>query len=254
MQRINKVRPIRKIIVCALSVMIILGVWSASWVFAASVKIATIAVPPFGMVVDGKNAGIYYDLANRLAEAAGLTYENKLIPVPRFEIELEEGTTDFLFSFPNETLNKVAINVTGIYTHEIIVLGKKGVTFNSLQDLHGKQVAELIGSVMSEAVEADKAIRIVGIRTYVQGVKMLLAGHVDAILGTKTGLYYAIQQMGNSLAEFGEPLVLQTNQVDVFFSKKTANEEVIAALKSAAERLIQENVIQQIDANYIKSK
>ncbi len=81
---------------------------------------------------------------------------------------------------------------------------------------------------------------------------MLSAKHLDAFAGPANSLFFTAEKMGYKRDQLGEPLVLNTKEPWVFYSKKTANPQIISELKNAMERLRKENRFEKIVRQYLE--
>lgn len=217
-----------------------------------SLRIETIASVPFGFIdTDGNPTGIMYEISNRIAEEAGLPYTNKIIPYARTVLNLESGACDFVLRYTNDQLPGVAIPVATIVSLPTIILGKKGSYFKSLADLHGKTVGAPRGGRFDDGFDADTHINKVETNDYVEISRMLVAGRIDAGIGSNIGMYFSAQSAGIRPAELGTPLVLSSKDFILHFSRKTADPQTVQALKSAVDRLQKQGEIRKIIQKYV---
>ncbi len=216
-------------------------------------KIVTIDLAPFGFLTEeGQKTGMLYEMGNQIAQEAGFTYENRIVPFARLIEELSTGRADagiFLHSRENE---KLAVKVANIFTLKNIVIGLKGTAFKSLNDLHGKTVATVRGAIYDEAFTADTAIIKYETTDYQQSLRMLVHKRIDAVIGPEIGLMFTAKMSDYPKETFGDPLVLNTKETWLQFSRKTAeeNKDKIAALKAAAEKLLQHGDINAVMNRY----
>jgi len=84
-------------------------------------------------------------------------------------------------------------------------------------------------------------------------LKMLMNDRIDAALGSSIGLFYNAYLLGIKKEQLGKPLVLSTQTFELHFSKATADEETIAALKGAVARLKSRNDIRKVVDKYLNS-
>ncbi len=252
MQMINRLYSGLNVAIFFLIIMLPMFFLSSVPVSAESLKIATIQLKPFGFFDKDKNSkGILYDLSSRIAKDAGFSYENRIVPYARVMKELADGTSDFSLVYTNDTLEKYALQVMPVMTFENIIIGLKGTKFDSLNALHGKKIAVVRGAKYDNAFSADKAIVKIKTYDYQQAVKILVRKRVDAIIIARTGFYFMIKQMGIPRDKFGVPLVVNTKDSYLHFSKKKADGKIISALKASAEKIKQNNIVQKIRDMYI---
>jgi len=81
---------------------------------------------------------------------------------------------------------------------------------------------------------------------------MLFAKRLDAFAGPANSLFLTAEKMGYKRDQLGEPLVLNTKEPWAFYSKKTANPQIISVLKNAMERLRKENCFEKIVRQYLE--
>lgn len=222
--------------------------------FAKELHIVTIDSAPFGHFgVDGKPAGMMYEIGNLIAAEAGFTSTNQIIPYARTVHAVAQGDADFVLRYGSTELTSAAIQVARVLSLPTIIVGKPSFKFESLQDLHGKTVATPRGGRFDDDFAADTKILKYQVSDYAQMLRMLMGGRFDAALGSSVGLFYNAQSLGISKEQLGKPLVLSTQSFELHFSKKTADEETITALKNAVARLENRNEIKKIVNKYLST-
>lgn len=221
--------------------------------FARELRIGTIDVPPFGMrSADNKPSGIMYEISNRIAEEAGFTYTNTLLPYARTSFDLEDGSIDFVVRFNNEELPKISHQLVAVVSMPSIIVARRGTTMTSLADLHGKTVGILRGGQFDGKFATDNAIKKYGANDYVQILRMLQAGRLDAAIGSNVGLYYSAGLLGIKPDELSEPLLLGKREFILHFTRKFDDEETMKALVAATEKLKRSGEIKRIIEKYLK--
>jgi len=235
--------------------MLFLPIWMPGIAISESVRIVTPEMPPFGFFTeDKKSSGILYEISNLIAEEAGFSYTNRIVPFARLVWELESGQADFGIFLVSKENEKVAIQVVPILPLENIIVGMKEMNINSLESLHGKKVATVRGAKYDEAFTINNAIKKYETANYEQSINMLLNNRVDAMIGPAMGLYFTAKQLGYSKETFGKPLVLNTKDAWLQYSVTTADQKKTESLKAAAERLIKRNAFQDIIDKYLNKK
>jgi ABC-type amino acid transport substrate-binding protein len=218
---------------------------------AASLRIETINGPPWGFVgSDGQPTGMMYEIGSRIAQEAGFSYSNTLVPYARTAFDIENGSADFILRFGNEQMARGAIPVATIVTMPVILIGPKGTHYKSLKELHGKTVGVVRSSSYVAQFDSDSAIKKYAVNDYVMMATMLSMHRLDGGVGASAGLYYGAYMAGVPREQLGEPLVLGHNDFVLFFSRKTANPETIKALKAAVDKLTASGEIHKIVNKY----
>lgn len=218
-----------------------------------TLNIETINGPPWGFVgIDGKASGMMYEIGNRIAEEAGFSYTNTLIPYARTAFDIENGKADLVLRFGNEQMTRGAVPVATIVSMPIILIGPSGTNYKSLSELHGKTVGVVRTSKYVEQFDTDLAIKKYPVTDYVMMAKMLALRRLDAGVGSSVGLLYGAYIAEVKLEEMGVPLVLGKNDFILFISKKNAKPETIHKLKDAVRKLTASREIRQIMDKYTK--
>lgn len=218
---------------------------------AEPLRIVTIQLRPFGFMDKDTPHGIHYELSNRILEIAGLQSTNRIIPYARVMKEFEDGTADMSIMYSNDVLKQYAAQVIPVITYENIIIGRAGTHFTSLEDLHGKKVAQLRGSQMDAAFTADAAIQKLDTNDYEQSLRMLFSDRVDAVLGADIGLFSSLTSIGHARKELGVPLVLNTTDAWLHLSKKIATDEMISTLEQVVKTMKEDGTITAAKDRYM---
>jgi ABC-type amino acid transport substrate-binding protein len=239
-----------KIIIKPLTCLLLAFALSAS-AASPSLKIITIHGAPWGFIgSDGQPTGMMYEISNRIAEVAGFSYTNALVPYARTALDIENGNADFVLRFSNDQIARSAVPVATIVTMPIIAVGLKGTQFRTIEDLHGKTVGVVRTSKYVASFDTDSAILKYAVNDYPTMAKMISMRRLDAGVGSSAGFYYGAYMAGISPEQFGPPLVLGSNDFILFYSKKNATPETIKALRKAVDKLTTSGEIKQIVNKY----
>jgi len=219
---------------------------------ATELRIVTIDSAPFGFVgEDGKPTGMMYEIGNLIAKEAGLAYTNDITPYARTAIEVAIGKADFVLRYSSPELTEGAHQIAGVLSLPTIIVAKPSFKLNTLADLRGKTVGRPRGGRFDDTFDADQEISKFLVADYSQMLKMLMSDRLDAGIGSSIGIFYNAHLLGIKKEQLGKPLVLSTQTFELHFSKKTADEATIAALKTAVERLKKRNDIKKIVDKYL---
>jgi len=219
--------------------------WAVASAGAGELHIVNLALAPYSYEEDGKMTGLVHDLGNALAEEAGLTPRNRPVRVVRAVEEIGLGRADMVLMLPTGAIEKVADNLGPIFPMETIVLGRSGSGCRSVEDLRGKTVASVRGARYDNRISPGNGIAIYSTTCYLHSLKLLQGNRVDAVVGPGLGLMYTIRENGLSRDRFGEPFVLNVNNVCVFLSRKAAP-EMAGRLRAALARLKSTGAVQGI--------
>lgn len=241
----------KNICITFLHFVVITAMINCQSILASDITIATVHTSNRGFVdKNGVTKGSSYDIVNHIATTAGLTYDNNLVPFGRILSDLESGQVDLALLVPNETVNKVAIPIIYIQDVRFIVVGKVGTKLNSLDDIENKIVGYLRQSPSADALIGHLNIKKVDASMYTHMIEMLMRNRIDFVFGAESSIYWALQELNYSPNQLGTPLVLHKSEMHLVYSKRSANEQTIAALIKSAKKLKEDNVIQAIINKY----
>ena len=222
-----------------------------------ALEIRTIAILPYGIQADEASGirspgGIYYDIANLLAEEAGYQANNYIVPYARIIFELKSGQTDMSILFKYPELAEHVIYIAPLPPLQTVVIGLKGSRFEDIEVLKGKRLAYLRGAQFSDAIDQNKDIITVETLNFVLALKMMLFNRVDAIIGPMDPILSAAIKLGKDIELFGEPLVVSERTPWVQVSKQSADKVSVEHLRSTFAELEAAGAISQIRNQYIK--
>jgi len=217
-----------------------------------SIKIETINVAPFGFIgSDGKPTGMMFEISNKIAEEAGFEYTNKIVPYARTIVHLTTGKSDFVLRFSNSKLPAVAVPLVSIIAMQNILLFNTSNPFKDLESLSGKSVGVVRGGKFDVNFDNNTAINKVNVNNYSQMLQMLTNKRLDGIIGSNVGLYYNAKKLGITQDEFSPPLLLNSKDFVLHFSKKNSDVEVMNRLKASVEKLKKTGEFKKIVNKYM---
>jgi len=179
-----------------------------------SLQIRTIDVAPYGFESKEGDQGIYYDLANSLTKQllsqSHIKINHQIYPYARIIHELKTGQTDLTIMFKYKESEPYVTYIAPLPSLENVVIGLKGIEFKKISDLEGKKIAYLRGAKFSDAIDHNDKIIKVTTHDFRQGIDMLMAERVDAIIGPIDPILLAAQKLKSNKELFGAPFVVST--------------------------------------------
>lgn len=219
-----------------------------------TIKIDTIKVAPFGFTGDeGEPTGMMFEISNKIAEEAGLKYTNIIVPYARTILELRDGKADFVLRYSNDQLPAIAVPVTSIISMHNIILSREGISFKSLENLHGKIIGRVRGGKFDVNFDNDTAINKFEANDYEQMLQMLMKGRLDGVIGSNVGLYYSAKKVGITPEELSLPLYLNSKDFILHFSRKNFDINTMNKLKNSVEKLKRTSEFKKIVNKYMGS-
>ncbi len=214
-------------------------------------EIRTIAITPYGIDGNTSSSGIYYDTANLLVNEAGYQANNYIYPYARIIFELKTGQTDLTIMFKYKELEDHVIYIAPLPTLKTVVIGLHGTSFDSLNDLKGKKLAYLRGAKFSDKIDRDSEIITVETKNFVQSVRMLMYGRVDAIIGPIDPMLSSAAQLNKNGDLFGVPLVVSERTPWIQLSKKSVDKVSVEKLQAAFDTIESRGELTKIRHKYV---
>ena len=218
-----------------------------------NIEIRTIGFPPFGINHQGELSGIFYDLANLVIENAGYTANNQISPYARIIKEIKVGKIDLTIMFRHGELDPYVQYIAPLPAHKTVIIGLQDSSFKSMADLSGKKVTYLRGSKFSYKIANDKTIIKYPVKNFIQGIKMLNAGRVDAIIGpllTIESSALEVEKIINKTIEFGDFLVVDKRTPWIQVSNKSKSKIDIEKLKESYAQLEEADTLNSLFQKY----
>ncbi|MFD1626849.1 substrate-binding periplasmic protein [Azospirillum griseum] len=236
--------------VAVLSVLALACVGAAT---AQVLKVAVIDAPPFGMKgADGAPIGAAVDVAVALGKRVSMAVEPMLLPRVRIPPMMTEGQADLAGMVASPAADAIGHRLAPMQPLSTIILSRPGGAIGSLAGLEGKTIATLRGAAYDPRIADNPAIRKQEISSYNNGLNLLMAGRVDAVIGPEMGLYFEAAQMGLSRASFAPPLVVNSLEVWLYLSKASPQVKLRERLEQAAQALVAEGFIDSSMRAYVR--
>lgn len=214
-------------------------------------NVRTIGVSPYGIIENERNDGIYYDLLNIVFENANVKFENIILPYARIKHELKTGHADVTIMFKYPELAPYVKYITPLPVLKNVVIGRKGTSISSIDDLNGKVIAYLRGAKFSEQIDKSKGISKQFVNDFDQGIDMMRLNRVDAIIGPLSAILYSAKKMGVSKQFFGEPFTVSTKTPWLQISKKNTEKIDLAKVEAKLKKLIEEGFFNRLNEKYL---
>ncbi len=147
---------------------------------------------PYGVMEfydnSGKPAGIDIEIANEIASQIGVSTKFKIMPFSKLFDALEEEEVDVIISAVTITLErqeKMLFSVPYLDAGVSIAVSKDNMEIKSIEDLKGKKVGVLKGTIAEKLVEKSEYIDSSLVRSYKSNderLQDLSDGKIDAVV------------------------------------------------------------------------
>ncbi len=140
--------------------------------------------------------GLLVDLFRALEQETGLTMELRLYPHQRVMLELSRGNGDLSILFANPAVDRFADRSAAVVRSRFFLLAHPSFTGElNLKNLPGKPVGYMRGNYYGKDFETDHSIIKIPITSLEQGVMMLHAGRLTAMISSEQLIYYTLKEM-----------------------------------------------------------
>lgn len=222
----------------AMAAMIGAPTLSPAAVVRAPLRLTLVNLMPWaGNGPHGQPVGALIDLCAQLAALSGVPITPMAVPYGRAPYMLSSGGTDLMLAIDTSTSGSSAIEYVG--TVDIVILGRSGFRFQRLDDLFGKTVGMLRHTGYSPPLEAETRIHKHPFDSYEQGLRMLQAGRLDAIMGVGDSIEYALTKNGGQVSP---RFPLARGRVALYADPKIGA-ATITALQAGCRQLRQKRVM-----------
>jgi len=196
------------------------------------------SIKPWGMNVNGVNQGILIEFVQALERETGLPYRVSLRPYARVFQDLYSGEADMGFVFDSPNIIKRAIRIGTVMNTTVSIVGPAGSTpYRSMSDLKGLSVGVMRGSKYGQEFDSFKDYTKVRVNTINQGVSMLMAGRLDAMVATSPTLEWGMRNSKANEGDLTALLVIQGPVVGLYLSRKSIRPQIEKIYREALERL-----------------
>lgn len=217
---------------------------------AEPLRIETIQSAPFGVVEGGVSSGMMYEIGNLIAERAGLSTVNQVVPYARTVVSLRNGSADMVIRFSNAELAEVAVQVARVLPMQTVLVSLPGSRVERLTDLAGATVSVARSAPLDPRLQAVPGVHFERVQNNEMSVRMVVAGRVKAAFGSRLGLLGAAHRLGIRQDHFAAPLVVGSQDFWLHVSRKSATPELLDILRRGLESALRDGSIEQIRHRY----
>ena len=199
--------------------------------------------PPYEFLdEDGLPSGYNVELSQAIARVMGMEINIQLGPWGEMRQALEQGDVDVLMGMAHtrERLDEVDFSIPHAKVHQSIWVRNGNVTIRDLEDLTGKEVIVMKGSVMHDfMLDNEITADLFMVQTLADALRLLSSGHHDCALVAKLPGEHLLGELHlDNIHPIARPLVAQ----DYGFAVKKGNirqldrfNEGLALLKASGE-------------------
>jgi len=205
--------------------------------------------PPYTFLKDGQPAGFDIDLITAVAREMDFEIEISLTSPEQARQELLDGKIDMLAGLGTSTNRDAAVDFsvpTAYYSYDLYV--RKGSTVNALEDIRGKQIIVLSGSIAQDYLEEQRfTSRLVLVDSAEDALRLLSQNDYDGAILNQIQAEYLIRQLDiRDVQRVGLVLLEQKYA----FAVAEGNYELLARLNEGLYILNNSGVIHDIQEEW----
>ena len=214
-------------------------------------------MPPFAPFANFEEndacAGTNEILLNLLFNDGLTEFELVNLPYARILHSLKTGTLDIGFIFKNSSLKGEVDFIGPVSKSKVIVIVQPEITIKHYNDLASiGNIAVIRNANFEQKFDQDTQLKKVAVESYRQGLSMFKYKRVNAIVGSVTGLEYAIYQQNMPADLLSNALDLGEKEWWLNVSHKSKNQYVKKQLVTKISDIFQEDLIHQLYLTQMK--
>jgi len=193
----------------------------------ADVRMLVIEQTPYGFKNnEGENTGVLLDVMNEIHDISGVGLPIQTLPLKRLlsTLLLDMKSCALLANSPFVNDNFDLVEPIGHkFTGGILPLA--GVNLHNYSSLKGKVIGVPLGIRFDNKFHNDSTLNKLSAPRYINAIKMMQRGRVDAVAGAIPVLKYLAKEEGLELNFFGQPLILVEKKIYLACSFKLTKYE-----------------------------
>tara|TARA_R110001583_G_scaffold8952_2_gene42238 strand:+ start:16680 stop:17435 length:756 start_codon:yes stop_codon:yes gene_type:complete len=200
----------------------------------------------------GELTGIHVDFIEALEERSGICINKKIMSYSRALKNIKMGEHDAGILNPSSDLDfYVHVQyVAKLITLKTIIIPKKGLSLNSDKSLQGITIGKIRGTPLGHSFDEDKH-EILELTSYGHGLSMLKRGRIDALAGNAGGMNVIGKFNLDNYFNVPGKFIIGQRELWLVFSKNSNNLDQIEPIKTAAQALVNEGVVDLIFEKFV---
>jgi len=187
------------------------------------------------------------ELLTRILTKSNIRFNLVNYPYARILHSLETGTLDSALIFKNTSISQSVEYIGPVSKSEVIILSSAQNSINSYQALSKlRAIAVIRNAHFINKFDNDKTLNKVNVDSYKQAMTMLKFNHVDAIIGSRVGLEYAMQQLDMKQELLSNAFILGTKEWWLHLSKKSPYLKYKNEISLAIKHFYKDDLVYQL--------
>ncbi|MUM77240.1 transporter substrate-binding domain-containing protein [Pseudodesulfovibrio sp. F-1] len=216
---------------------------------ARVLRLAVVDMAPYGFVHNGEPAGLGLELGELLAAGAGAGTTATLSSRRQILQALARGEADMAVLPGGPPPGRGAVNAGPLLQSQFAAIARSGTPLRSRHDLAGKTVAVVRDEPGDPLLSTRQGVALLPVPDLSRGLKLLLAGKVDAVAAERLALLHAVDALHLPARALGSPLPLSPVRVDLLLSP-TLSPALLQRLDQARQVLTEREDFRATAARY----
>ncbi|WP_285906737.1 substrate-binding periplasmic protein [Pseudodesulfovibrio pelocollis] len=212
-------------------------------------RLAVADMAPYGFVHNGEPAGLAVELGAALAAGAGGEASATLYSRREALRALAQGEADMAVLPGGPPPGRGVVNAGPLLESYYAAIARSGTPLRSRHDLAGKTVAVVRDEPGDPLLSTRHGVALLPVTSLSRGLKLLLAGQVDAVAAERLALLHAVDALHLPDRALGAPLPLSPVRVDLLLSP-TLDPGLARRLDEARQLLTEREDFRAIAARY----
>ncbi|MGE5505035.1 MAG: substrate-binding periplasmic protein [Actinomycetota bacterium] len=227
----------------------VLGVLITGTAWARDLRFVTVEAAPWAAhdTAVGRDVGVFPEVVAELKRRLGVSITVALHPFARIDHDLQSGEQDCTIIVWSDTRAGFVERGAALFPHTLGVLARKGVRLADYGDLRPLRLSVLRGLPLGQPFDGDEAISKDYDTDYLQALRKVVHGRVDAVVGALPTLRY-LADRDRIAGLFGDQLVLARPELTLQCSKNSANLDLMPSLNRAIGEMREDGTLDRIRA------
>ena len=168
-------------------------------------------------------------------------------PYARILNSLKTGQLDVAFLFKNNTVIKDIEYVGPLSMSKIVVISQPDIVIQHYKDVYQfKSIAVIRNAQFNNKFDQDKQLNKVNVSSYRQAVRLLKLQRVNAVIGSKVGLEYALHQEKLNEKIIANAFYLDEKESGLHISKKSPLINILPRIKASVKQAYKRDLVEQL--------
>tara|TARA_R110000764_G_scaffold29279_3_gene68745 strand:- start:313 stop:1068 length:756 start_codon:yes stop_codon:yes gene_type:complete len=209
------------------------------------------SVPPFspfnGFDEQSQCKGIGVLAIEKVTNTLNTPLKLAAFPYARILNSLKNGELDLALLFKNNTVTEDVEYIGPLSLEKIFILTQPDTTIKQYKDLYQlTRIAVIRSAQFNKKFDQDKRLNKISVNSYNQAIRLLKLNRINAVIGSKVGLEYALYQEKVDEDIMANAFYLGTKELGLHLAKKSPFISMKPLLEEAVKEAYQDDLLEQL--------